>query len=142
MKRITYLDTYNYNGLTYEDYCEWCREEMDDEPADENSGAYWDWLAQERDVDTECFFINLKYSKENVRTCVINGKLGLWDGRHTIEPVECDTLEDAIRKCWSSCIDVEVYLEDGVVYVNAMHHDGTNCFEITPIDGKYSKYLY
>lgn len=161
-RKITYLDTYNNDGLTYEDYKEWC-EVNDCEPLGEDGEDFYNWLHEETNMNVECFFENLKYSKDNDRRCVISGRLGLWHGRPTIEPVMCEDLEEAIRKCWGRCDDVEVVLENGVIYVNAMHHDGTNCFEIRPLtargaqkmlDGedicpgnhwhtsKYGKYLY
>lgn len=161
--KITYLDTYNDDGLTYEDYKEWC-EEMEREPCGEDSGDYYDWLRDEVDINIECFFSNLRYEKGKVQNrCVISGRLGLWNGRPTIEPVMCEDLEEAIRKCWGDCCDVIVELENGVVKVEGLHHDGRNYFEIRPLtargaqkmlDGeeicvgnhwhtsKYGKYLY
>lgn len=136
MKKITYLDTYNNDGLTYEDYKEWCKE-MEREPCEEDSGDYYAWLRDEVDINIECFFSNLRYAKGVAQNrCVVSGRLGLWHGRPTIEPVMCEDLEEAIRKCWGRCDDVEVVLENGVIYVNAMHHDGTNCFEIRPLTAR------
>lgn len=161
--KITYLDTYNNDGLTYEDYKEWC-EEMEREPCGEDSEDFYNWLHEETDLDAECFFSNLRYAKGMVQNrCVISGRLGLWNGRPTIEPVMCEDLEEAIRKCWGGCQDAIVELENGVVKVEGLHHDGRNYFEIRPLtargaqkmlDGedicpgnhwhtsKYGKYLY
>lgn len=69
--------------------------------------------------------------------CVISGKLGLWDGVHEIQPVECNTIREAIYKCLGR--DCEILSYDDVYYdeqedaviVNAHHHDGTNKFKIS-----------
>ena len=61
---------------------------------------------------------------------MITGSLGLWNGRPTIAPVLCNNLVEAIEKCFGSCDDLEVNLENGHLEVLAKHHDGTNCFEI------------
>lgn len=161
-KKITYLDTYNNDGLIYEDYKEWC-EANDCEPLGEDGEDFYNWLHEETYMNVECFFENLKYSKDNDRRCVVSGRLGLWHGRPTIEPVMCEDLEEAIKKCCDRCDDVEVVLENGVVKVEGLHHDGRNYFEIRPLtmrgaqkmlDGeeicvgnhwhtsKYGKYLY
>lgn len=162
-RKITYLDTYNNDGLTYEDYKEWC-EEMEREPCGEDSGDYYAWLRNEVDINIECFFDNLKYAKGIVQNrCVISGQLGLWHGRPTIVPVMCENLDEAIRKCSENADDIVVKLDNGVVKVDGMHHDGTNHFEIRPLTmrgaqkmlygediypgnhwhtSKYGKYLY
>ena len=142
-KEIVFLDTYGEGDRSYSDYVEWCKE-MGIEPAEEDSGIYWDWIRQEIDDDVECFFENLKYETGvTSKPCVITGSLGLWWGRPTIEPTECSDLAGAVRRCWGDCDAVKVTGLDGVVYVEAYHHDGTNHFEIRPKSGKkYPKYLY
>lgn len=161
-RKITYLDTYNNDGLTYEDYKEWC-EVNDCEPLGEDGEDFYNWLHEETNMNVECFFENLKYSKDNDRRCVVSGRLGLWHGTPTIVPVMCENLDEAIRKCSESADDIVVELDNGVVKVEGLHHDGTNCFEIRPLtargaqkmlDGeeicvgnhwhtsKYGKYLY
>jgi hypothetical protein len=128
-KKITYIDTYNHDGLTYNDYLEYCDEE-DWTPGDEDSEEYYEWLWKETEFNVECTFDNIKYSKVCNRPCVISGTLGLWNGNHDIYLTMCNNLLTAIKKCWGSANDLIMELEDGVVTVQAMHHDGTNSFEI------------
>lgn len=113
-REITWLDTYCEGGYSYEDYKQWCE--------DNEVGA-----------DVECLFENLKYSDCGKIPVVISGRLGLWWGRPTIEEVMCDSLGEAVKKCWGDCDAVQVTSKGGVVYVVAMHHDGRNCFEIRPL---------
>lgn len=127
--KITYIDTYNHDGLTYADYLEYCGEEGYT-AGDDESHEFYEWLVDETEVNVECFFENVKFSELGKKPCVISGKLGLWNGNYDIDLVMAGNLGDAIRKCWGRCDDIVVTLEDGVVYVDAMHHDGTNCFEI------------
>jgi hypothetical protein len=147
---MIYIDTYNDNGYTYEDFVEYCKEQNWDVPEEEldipseDSDEYLEWVRTTVEDDIECFFTNLKYAKGVVNEpCEITGSLGLWYGRRVIIPTVCDNLAEAINRCWGSCDYVSVSLEDGVVYVRAAHHDGTNKFEIRPKDGNvYPKYLY
>lgn len=147
---ITYLDTYGEGGYSYEDFVEYCKDQNWDMQEDEleipaeYSASYWEWVRAQIEDDVECFFENLKYTKGIVNEpCVITGTLGLWWGRPKVLPTKCDNLIEAVKMCWGDCDDVRVTGLDGVVYVDAMHHDGTNCFEIRPKSGKkYPKYLY
>lgn len=147
-KVITYLDTYGNGGYTYADFVEYCKEENWDLPEDElkipaeDSHEFWEWINGQIEWDVEDFFENLKYAKDVNDPCEVSGTLGLWWGNPTIEPKKFDTLVDAISACWDKADAVQVTLEDGVVYVKAMHHDGTNCFEIRPENGTYPEYLF
>ena len=131
-KEIHYLNTYCEGDYSYQDYINWC-EEQEKEPAEEGSQQYWNWIGQMVQNDVDDFFDNLKYSDCAKQSCVISGTLGLWHGRPGIEPVMTDNLEKAIRRCWDGCQDITVTLRDGVVHVEAMHHDGTNHFAIRPL---------
>lgn len=161
-REITWLDTYCEGGYSYEEYVENC-EDNGIEPAEEGSDAYWSWIEDMISDDVECFFDNLKYSDVNKQAVVISGHLGLWWGSPTIQEEMCDSLSEAVKKCWGDCDAVEVTSFNGSVRVRAMHHDGTNCFEIRPLTergeelmregepicvgnhwhtGKFPKYLY
>ena len=132
-KRYTYLDTYGTGDRSYSDYVGWCKDN-ELEPAEEYSEEYWRWIHQEIDDDIECFFENLKYEKGVTSwPCVVTGSLGLWNGRFDIESCKCENLAAAVKKCWDRCDYVRVTGENGVVYVDAIHHDGTNRFEIRPL---------
>lgn len=147
---LIYLNTFNNGGYTYEDFVEYVKDENWDMSEDEldipseDSEEYHEWLHTVVEDDIDCFFTNLKYSMGVVHDpCVITGTLGLWDGRHTIFPTECNELAEAIRKCCENCNEFQVSIEDGVVYVEASHHDGVNKFEIRLKDGSdYPKRLY
>lgn len=134
-KPITYLDTYCEGGYSYKDYVEDC-EDNGIEPAEEDSNNYWSWIHMRVWGDVDDFFVNLRYTEWDKTPCVISGRLGLWWGEPVIENEMCDSLGEAIKKCWGSCDDIEVTLENGVVHVSAMHHDETNYFEIRPLTAR------
>ena len=142
-KKITYLDTYCEGGYSYEDYKEWC-EECEVGVGEEGGEDYWNWIYENHANDVEDFFENLKYSKEPGvnHPVVVTGTLGLWWGRPEISPTRFDCLFDAVRQCMDGADSIQVELEDGVVEVRTMHHDGTNVFEIRPVDGTFGEYLY
>lgn len=132
-REITWLDTYCEGGYSYEDYQQWC-EDNEVGCGEEGGEDYWRWINEMLADDVECFFENLKYEKGVVQQpCVISGSLGLWWGSPSIEEVMCDSLSEAVKKCWGDCDAVQVTSKGGVVYVVAMHHDGRNCFEIRPL---------
>jgi len=135
-----YLDTYCEGGYSYQDYLEWC-EDYDLEPHAEDSDEYWHWIHMQIEDDIESFFENLGYSECN-GPCVVSGHLGLWWGHPEIEPREFLSLTKAIKTCWDGCNDIRITGEDGVIYVEVLHHDGTNRFEIRPESGEYPQYLY
>ena len=64
----------------------------------------------------------------------ITGTLGLWDGRHEIEPVEMDSLKEAVEKCFGSNEYIKLMTNGELYFVDGIHHDGTNKFVITRID--------
>ena len=132
-ERVTWLDTYCEGGYSYEDYKQWC--EDNEVGADVEGGEdYWRWINEQLTWDVECFFDNLKHTKGIVQQpCVISGTLGLWWGKPAIKEVMCDSLGEAVKKCWGDCDAVQVTSKGGVVYVVAMHHDGDDCFEIRPL---------
>jgi len=72
-------------------------------------------------------------SETKLNGFLITGQLGLWHGRPDVCPVIAETLETALRKCWSSCDDFRVDYCNGVITCFAYHHDGTNIFEIRGI---------
>ena len=141
-KRITCLDTSNYNGYVYEDYVDYCGDN-NLKIGEEDSKDFYDWQARMRDYDVEDFWDNLKNT--DFGECEVSGSLGLWWGTPNIEPKRFDNLYDAVRECIdNSTLDLCVYLENGILYVDAIHHDGTNSFVIKPmIKGKrFPKYLW
>lgn len=97
----------------------------------DNDSAFIEWVYGEY-LNSEWIDLldNIKYSKYGNTPCVVVGTLGLWNGRKDIYPTKCDNLVSAIKKCAGSASNVIVILNNGCIEVNAMHHDGTNCFEI------------
>lgn len=125
---------------TYEEYVEDCSS-RDVEPQGENSSDYWDFVAEYHVYDWDDFKSNLKYSKEANAPVLVSGKLGLWDGTHTIYPMKCDSLIDAIQKCANSADNIKVEVDCGVIHVYAYHHDGVNNFDIHKISKKGLKVI-
>lgn len=118
----------SHEDLDYESYLEWCYD-MDEEPAEENSDKFYDWVAEEQENIFECDKENLKYSRTiKDYKVLITGQLGLWWGRPTIKPEIMDNLLDAIMRCAED--RVESVYDEKCVYVDAPHHDGCNCFQL------------
>lgn len=131
-KKHLLIDTYCEGGYSYQDYLEWC-EEMDETPAPEGSDAYWDWIDNQKKNDWDDLMANIGCGKNNGR-CLLTGAVGRWDGRHTVYPKAFDTLTDAIKAVAADADDVQVWEDGGHVTVHGLHHDGTNIFEIRPLN--------
>jgi len=121
-------------SFTYQDYVENC-EDIEEEPAPENSAEFLLWCADMRENYYLDDLANLRCSKD-MCPCLITGSLGLWWGHPDIEPVLCPDIESAVKKCFGSCDDIRVEFEDGVYTCYAMHHDGTNVFEVRKLSKK------
>lgn len=64
-------------------------------------------------------------------TAKITGKLGLWDGTHEIEPVETETVSEAVEKCLGKCDDITIEkVAPGELEITSYHHDGRNRFTV------------
>ena len=102
-------------------------EDMDDSELEnvviENISMDWDYFMEE-----------LTYNHLGTLDCVITGVLGLWDGKHTIQPVN-EILSKCILKCINAGDEVEIYEEDGELKIDTYHHDGVNHFEISQESG-------
>ena len=80
---------------------------------------------------------NIKSCKEYNVPVAITGTLGLWDGDHDIWPRKMESVYDAIRKCVGGDIEwATVMYDDGVITVDAYHHDGCNHFIIKALSKK------
>lgn len=129
-KEIVYYNDIdiNYNDL-YEEYKEHC-ELNDTAPAGENSNEFYNWMYDEFSDRWDCFKANLECSPINDNKCVVLGSLGLWTGRHDIEPQKFDSLLDAIGACVSGCDYIKVSQYCSEIWVTGLHHDGRNSFII------------
>ena len=116
----------------YEEYKQHC-EANEFEPQAEDSQDYWDYVSESRSLEYDDFILNMENSTQANKPCLLSGSCGLWDGTHDIMPYKFSDALSAIKKAYGSCDDLIVKQEDGVIEVEALHHDGRNCFEIHPL---------
>ena len=139
---VTYIDTYNSNGWSYQDYIAECSENAVT-PGTEDSPEFYEWMQQRVAWDWEDFEMNIKNSRVCSGPVTVTGSLGLWWGRPEIEPRRFDSLLAAIYACLENCFEYSIKLEKGVLEVAGTHHDGTNHFSIRRASGRFwSKYLF
>lgn len=69
---------------------------------------------------------------------LINGILGLWNGKKRIQPTPCSDIRSAIQKCIGRDGEImtpnDIEFDGEKVSLKVSHHDGTNNFEITHND--------
>lgn len=93
--------------------------------------TFWDFVNFTIQTNVEMFWDNLKYAaKHYPMPCIITGELGRWNGTKAIYPTLSKNQYEAISKCCSGADDYEVTVENNVINVTAMHHDGRNYFEV------------
>lgn len=118
---------YIYNAEEmWKEYCEdngieYCESSID-----------WDYIYDIRDLEWESELCNLmdKFLHNEV---ILSGFLGLWNGRPQIANYHFAQIEKAIHKCLSSGDGWSVSFDNWGIYIDVYHHDGTNCFTISPI---------
>ena len=128
----TLFDNYTTNveaELEYfKDYCEANEIEF---PADaENSNEFYEWQSESLSIAWNDLINEIENDKDSNVICVVTGTLGLWNGRHGIEPKVFPSLKDAINECVSNMDYVIVTEDEGEILVKAIHHDGNNNFII------------
>ena len=131
------LATNMVEQFTYEEYEDWC-EDMGEEAGSDTSCEFYEWCAEEAANNWDCDMDNIKSCKEYNVPVVITGTLGLWWGHPEIQPERKESVYDAIQRCvgggdihWAT-----VMYDDGVITVEAYHHDGCNCFTIKALSKK------
>lgn len=71
-----------------------------------------------------------------IQDVVITGTLGMWHGTRTIEPIREDRLDSAFNRCADNMNKVELYYNNGIIEIDAYHHDGCNHFSIYQLNSK------
>ena len=116
-----------------EDYYDWC--DANGIKRGDDTDFYY-WCEDETQANYENDMWEIKHCKEYNVPVLVEGTLGLWWGRPSIQPERFECVADAIQKCISDCDYVEVEYNDGVLNVYTTHHDGTNCFTIKALSKK------
>ena len=125
IKEMTLYNDYDYNVEDYRDkYLDHCNCN-DIEVEDEIPDWYINGKLNDEWSELVDKLIN-EYNKE----CVLVGSLGLWWGSPTIVPQRFDNVFNAISKCIENMDYIKVSIVNGHFEIKAIHHDGTNDFEI------------
>ena len=128
MKTLVLFDNSNYDNYDYDAYLEYCHE-MDETPGEVDSQEYIEW---ERDTENTdwCNALNDFKEKELVDYDVlVTGTLGLWDGKHKIEPKIFRDFDEAISAMCQDSIEVKISQIDEFTWkLENWHHDGKNEF--------------
>lgn len=125
-----------YTKADYELHC------MDNEiEFDEtNDSDYYDWVYQQEEWDFDDMLDNIKYSKLNNYSVLVEGSVGTWRGRFDHEQTIFENFKDAIYACIGRSCEISKVVKIGNrVEVTAIHHDGTNyhtLYFLTPL-GEY-----
>lgn len=127
---VVLFNNYDCNFDEYkQDYIE--NNEIEGDVSDQ---TIWDYISELEYIYWKDMLKELAHI-DNYKKCVAFGKAGTWQGR-----CECgkifDTIEDAINGIIKNCDYIKVWSENGHLYIQASHHDGTHNFEIKPLTYK------
>lgn len=155
--KYTLIDTFNRNCEDYfQDFKEWAEDinGYEIEGEEENMVAYfrggkvtfWNWYYDTLNMEDSDFWEGFRIAIKNeplYTRCVITGDLGLWTGRHSIYPTLCEDLYSAVMKCLTDAQDCILTIENNVLNVECLHHDGRNYFQIRLVSAdNYDKLNY
>lgn len=115
--------------IEYDVYIEHC-EINDLTPQGEDSEDFYNVAREYQVLEFDDLLTNLRYCKANNYKWVVSGTLGLWNGRHEIEPKLFNNLINALNACFGKCDDIIITKSHSVIKVTALHHDGRNYFEL------------
>lgn len=79
---------------------------------------------------TEIYWDDERHMMENYfdrKTLLVCGSVGRWNGKFAAGKI---ITYDELWKCWADCDYISIYDKGGHFYIEASHHDGTNCFEV------------
>lgn len=107
-------------------------ETIDDIPNSE----VWEEMSFNEQIEWEDVKSELENFFDDEEILVI-GSVGRWDGTYSAGKV---ISYDQLWKCWDGCDSMEIYDEDGHMYINASHHDGNNHFEVKLLTEEGIKY--
>lgn len=118
----------------YKEFCE--ANEIELTSISEDSVDFYNWQGEQLAMEWDDFLTNLRHDDDNNVDCVVTGSVGRWNGTFDIEAKHFSTLEDAILTCVKSCEYIIICEIDGVIDIEAMHHDATNNFKIHKLNKK------
>ena len=121
---VVLFDNYDCNFDEYkQDYIE--NNEIDGDVSDQ---TIWDYISELEHIYWEDMLKGLGQF-DNYRKCILSGKAGTWQGKFEAAQIY-DTIEEAICNSIKDCDYIKVWSENGHLYLQASHHDGTHNFEL------------
>ena len=109
-------------------------EDVDDVPDDD----VWQELSFQEETEWDDAKYELeKFMRENGPLLVV-GSLGLWYGRCDGGKI-CNDFRD-LAGAWQDCDYINIYDQNGHMYIECSHHDGTNLFECKLLTEKGENY--
>lgn len=132
IKRIIY--TNNFNNEDYKEAKEWLEDQTEGNVDDNdiyNQLYFQDEINYE---DFESDFADFIYNNRYI----LQGSVGTWLGKRDGGFI-FDSFSE-LSNAWEGCDNLEVYDENGHLYISCSHHDGDNFYEIRMLNSKGDSY--
>lgn len=133
-------------------YDEWCTEEdarmyLFETSAEEEGWETEEDIPDDRVWDQICIQEEFGWDDEKVELkrffdggeWILQGSLGLWNRRARGGFIFSSF--DELSRAWDDCDYIRLYDENGHFFIDAAHHDGTNCYEAKRLTGKGKEYV-
>lgn len=123
----------------YDGYYDLAKESLtEDDEREITDEVIWEYANLLSETEWEDFKINFE-SFMNGDTFILQGAIGRWDGIHR-GGFTFNSFNE-LSKAWEDCAYIKVYDENGHLYIDCSHHDGTNHYEIKQLNDKGEDYL-
>ena len=99
---------------------------------------------EEDDYPSEYLWNDLVWELDNLGNFpryVLTGKLGRWNGRKRIYPLESNDILSLVQKALRKASNYKVSVKDGYVFIEGTHRDGTDEFKIYALSPKGAEYF-
>lgn len=128
-----------FNNYDDDDWFEEIKKKMTEENGKEpNDNEVFEEMYMLQDFDWECFQDEFKYFMKG-KIFILQGNIGRWNGRHR-GGFTFDSFRE-LSKAWKDCDYIKVYDENGHLYIECSHHDGSNFYEIRELTERGEEYL-
>ena len=120
---VVLFDNYDCD---FDEYKKDYMENNDVESIEDN--VVWDYISELEHMEWKDVLKELAQI-DNYHKCILSGKAGTWQGKFEVAQIY-DTIEEAICDSIKDCDYIKVWSENGHLYLQASHHDGTHNFEL------------
>lgn len=129
LNNVTLFDNYNCD---FEEYKQDYLENNDVDSVSDN--VVWDYISMIEEEDYKSALHELDLVS-NGSKWIVSGKVGTWRGNFEAYKI-FNSAKEMVQAIAQNCDYIKIWLENNKLFVQASHHDGTNCFQCKLLTNK------